>query len=67
MLYVLMSDVNAVRIIAHCSGAKETAVIKYPGTKTHGAIKYSRHGIGLTSNVFVFFTISIFFDVNGSN
>ena len=62
---VLMSNVNAVRIIAHCSGAKETAVIKYPGTKTcvcaHDTIKCSGHGIGLTRNVLVFITISMFF------
>ena len=56
---VLMSNVNAVRIIAHCSGAKDTTVIKYPGAKTcawtHGAIKYGGHDIGLTSNVSVFY------------
>ena len=53
---VPMANANAVRIVAQCIGAKETAVIKYPGTKTcawtHGAIKYGGHDIGVTSNGF---------------
>ena len=65
----LMSNANAVRIVAQCSGAKETAVIKYPGTKTcawtHGAINYGGHGIGLKSNEFL--SQSMCFVVKGSN